>query len=198
MAIGTGHAYMQTNNPAFIVSPDSVNDLLQYIINAVADQTFPWDSATHTYTNINGSWTLVGSVYFRGLYASFIATSYRREAIMIVKNNGTWTVDALITPWEMVGTMYGGNDVTLTNLPVTVHEYLISWRMNPGFSYKTIVVPADTHNINDSFYYSATYYEAVKFLIQNGVVSVEDNWTTGKYNEAPLSKSNVTAYIYAR
>lgn len=198
MAIGTGRAYMQTNNPAFMLSPDSINDLLQYIIGAVNDRSFPWDSATHTYTNINGCWTLVGSVYFTGRYASFIATSIRREAIMITENNGTWTVDTLTMPWVLVGTMTGGNTVTLTNVPVSVHEYLINWKMNNGFSYKTIVFPSDTTNVNDSFYYSSDYYEAVKFYLENGQLKVESAWTTGNYRGTALSKSDVTAYIYAR
>lgn len=198
MAIGTGHAYMQTNNPAFVLSPDSINDLLQYIIGAVNDRSFPWDSATHTYTNINGTWTLVGSVYFTGRYASFIATSFRREAIMITENNGTWTVDTLTMPWVLVGTMTGGNTVTLTNVPVSVHEYLINWKMNDGFAYKTIVFPADTTFVNDSFYYSPDYYEAARFLLNSGSLAVEQAWTTGKYSNTDLSKSNVTAYIYAR
>jgi hypothetical protein len=198
MARGTGNAYMRTNNPAFNLSPDTINDLLQYIIGAVADKSFPWDSATHTYTNINGSWTLVGSVYFTGRYASFIATSFRREAIMIVESNGTWTVDALMTSWRLVGTMTGGNNVTLTNLPVTVHEYLINWRMNSGFAYKTIVFPVDTYFVNDSFYFSSEYYEVATFLIQDGILSVVPAWATGNYGGTTLSKSDVTAYIYAR
>ena len=198
MATGTGHAYMQTNNPAFNLSPDSVNDLLQYIIGAVNDRSFPWDSATHTYTNINGTWTLVGSVYFRGLYASFVATSYKGEAIVITENNGTWSYYPLTKEWKMVGTMTGGNDVTLTNLPNTVHEYLINWKMNNGFAYKTIVFPSDTTNVNDSFYYSSDYYEAVKFYLENGQLLVDSGWTTGNYSGTALSKSNVTAYIYAR
>lgn len=198
MAIGTGHAYMQTNNPAFLLSPDAVNDLLQYIIGAVNDRSFPWDSATHTYTNINGTWTLVGSVYFTGRYASFIATSFRREAIMITENNGTWAIDTLTMPWVLVGTMTGGNTVTLTNVPASVHEYLIAWKMNQGFSWKTIVFSADTTNVNDSFYHSSDYYEAVKFYLENGQLLVDSGWTTGNYRGTALSKSDVTAYIYAR
>lgn len=198
MAIGTGHAYMQTNNPAFVLSPDSINDLLQYIIGAVNDRSFPWDSATHTYTNINGTWTLVGSVYFTGRYASFVATSYKGEAIVITENNGTWSYYPLTKEWKMVGTMTGGNDVTLTNLPVAVHEYLINWRMNSGFAYKTIVFPVDTYFVNDSFYFSSEYYEVARFLIQDGILSVVPAWTTGNYRDTALSKSDVTAYIYAR
>lgn len=198
MAIGTGHAYMQTNNPAFVLSPDSINDLLQYIIGAVNDRSFPWDSATHTYTNINGTWTLVGSVYFTGRYASFVATSYKGEAIVITENNGTWSYYPLTKEWKMVGTMTGGNDVTLTNLPNTVHEYLINWRMNDGFAYKTIVFPADTTFVNDSYYYSLDYYEAATFLLNSGSLSVKQAWTIGKYGNTALSKSDVTAYIYAR
>lgn len=198
MATGTGNAYSQTNNPAFLLSPATINDLRDYIAQAVQDRSFPWDCATHTYTNINGIWTLVGYVYYTGKYASFIATSYLKEAVIITENNGTWSVDTLTMSWVQIGVMTGGNTTTLTNVPASVHEYLIAWKMNNGFAWKTIVFSANTTNVNDSFYYSPQYYESVIFIVENGTFSIQSSWTTGKYNTATLGPTNVEAYLYAR
>lgn len=185
-------------NPQFTLASDSVSDLFQFVITAVANKDFPWDRATHTYTNTNGSWMLVGYVFNNGKYASFVATSYRGEAVVIRENNESWTCDPITNSWVQVGTMTGGNDATLTNLPINVHEYLIVWRMHTGFAYNSIEVPAGTTTVNDSFWYSANYYESVRFTFSGGSLQVSQSWTTGNYNDTALSKSDVTATIYAR